>query len=930
MGYKSNTVDIVRISAESEFYEIFANTDIISKYMTVSSDEYGINFSPLEININFYDRKAQQLIENIDYKFNIYVENNWILFSTQDLKSDYDLLNLTVPFETFFTTTGLNLVFKIQEFYGYIKEQTIINENNKVFLLYKTLNNDNGIIKIQWFIDSALVTEGLLMINYGLSQDAAKFNINASSINASIEDGFIEYTIEGLELHNGGLKITSDDENGNSFNIFTIEENPIGRYTKYIFNEGETNPKELGLYEKINENQYVLTEDTTISLNKDYYFHSTKDYKLVLDGTGTFTGDIYADNGYFGGELRAASGSFRGQLDAASGSFSGEIQASSGQIGGFLIEENQLSSDAGKYIEYIFKEEEINPKELGLYEKNNEEQYILTEDETIVVDKTYYIKEPNIVLGGTRGEIIANNISLGDGARIKNYLSLGDAFLYNPDSNNGKILEAGNIKLYENGDLFLGDLNYNSKDNIFRGSNWSISNDKAIFNNIDVSGTIHSSVFEYGKIQSVGGQMIFSPASKYEVLDTGFISLETNFPLENNSLVLLSNSLGQEVLATVSINLNKDIAFLIIDNSNNFQLNNFDTVTFLNNEGKEILMGVNSTSNRKGFLYPQGISFIQPKQKNGTGQYTEYNEPTLFLGNLTYLNKPGMSGFGLYGENVFLKGSLTTISNTGKSAGINTLSSVLFNVEELGINLPFIDNSPIMFWAGANLEGQSEEKAIQKANFQVTEDGTIYAKNGYFADTVIIGSTIGGNTTISVPSIIGSGPNDKTNTNLTLTDVSTSKKGISFAKEVDGNFIDVFLFKENFFKYYDKEYMRFSDGDNLTRSNLGKIDFIGDSIFLDSLVQIDDFQITKENNEYFINHFVEKTEKELINSISFEDDGLKFKYNGITGENATMISIEKQLITLSSSDVLIPTMLSLGDKVDIVKVQGGFNINIQE
>ena len=74
MAYKSNTVDIVRISTESELYEIFANTNDISKYMEGAVEDYTLSFSPLELTVQFYDRKIQQLVENIDYKFNVYLD----------------------------------------------------------------------------------------------------------------------------------------------------------------------------------------------------------------------------------------------------------------------------------------------------------------------------------------------------------------------------------------------------------------------------------------------------------------------------------------------------------------------------------------------------------------------------------------------------------------------------------------------------------------------------------------------------------------------------------------------------------------------------------------------------------------------------------------------------------------------------------------
>jgi hypothetical protein len=69
----------------------------------------------------------------------------------------------------------------------------------------------------------------------------------------------------------------------------------------------------------------------------------------------------------------------------------------------------------------------------------------------------------------------------------------------------------------------------------------------------------------------------------------------------------------------------------------------------------------------------------------------------LVLGNLNSMREDGVSGIGLYADNVFLEGSLTTQvkSDSGNSyAGINTLSQA----EALVFDE---DNSKIIFWAGA-------------------------------------------------------------------------------------------------------------------------------------------------------------------------------------------------------------------------------------
>jgi hypothetical protein len=52
-----------------------------------------------------------------------------------------------------------------------------------------------------------------------------------------------------------------------------------------------------------------------------------------------------------------------------------------------------------------------------------------------------------LVLNGKEGKIIADNIELGTGAIVKNYIALGEAKLYNPTNNDGKVLSAGDFSL---------------------------------------------------------------------------------------------------------------------------------------------------------------------------------------------------------------------------------------------------------------------------------------------------------------------------------------------------------------------------------------------------------------------------------------------------------------------------------------------------
>ena len=84
MAYKSNTVDIIRVSKESDLYEVFANTNTISKFMTGTTEDYTLAFSPLTVSVEFYDRKVKQDLVNIDYRFRVLSDDNWDEFYAGD------------------------------------------------------------------------------------------------------------------------------------------------------------------------------------------------------------------------------------------------------------------------------------------------------------------------------------------------------------------------------------------------------------------------------------------------------------------------------------------------------------------------------------------------------------------------------------------------------------------------------------------------------------------------------------------------------------------------------------------------------------------------------------------------------------------------------------------------------------------------------
>ena len=158
------------------------------------------------------------------------------------------------------------------------------------------------------------------------------------------------------------------------------------------------------------------------------------------------------------------------------------------------------------------------------------------------------------------------------------------------------------------------------------------------------------------------------------------------------------------------------------------------------NDQERLIMGINSGDARsaKNFLYPRGLTITE---------YSNTGMPNLFLGDLSSLGN-NYSGYGLYGNNVYLNGSLTTRVASGSYAGVNTLTEVsaeIFSAEKIELkadswipNKYYIydsvtdkyiladgsfdssqtyyekDTSNIVFWAGAKGTGDAN---IQSAPF---------------------------------------------------------------------------------------------------------------------------------------------------------------------------------------------------------------------
>lgn len=596
----------------------------------------------------------------------------------------------------------------------------------------------------------------------------------------------------------GSVKATQGNFSGSTIGGFTIEDNRLFSNDVVLSSRG-IEIRNNGILSILDGNTevflankafYEKTTDITPQEGKTYYTYNkdTDVYTVWEKGESTkfpsdieiyevirktiFSGTLEGANGSFSGELKGATGIFSGELQGATGVFTGNITAQSGTIGGFEISNDKLSS---------------------IKKGNNEKSYI--------------------ILDGTNGKITAENIELGNGAEVKDQISFKGtdgtvAYLQNPTLHDGVVLSAKDIKLRTSGVLEFGDIKiFGDKTNpTIKSSLWTIDKDKAVFNNVVAQGgTIENVVFKNSTVQGAGGIMFFKPS--YSGTSISSTNTETVFIVEETGLkigdyVVVNGQEGkvtaveQETKITISgVKFKENKTVSIIKLYNNSLVDGKINLT------DNLLIGVNSLraeqlqdgtvgKNEDCHLFRGGLTVTLPTvvtktiNSGETQTIVEYpNKPNLFIGDLYPIT--GKPGYGLYGDNVYLNGTLTTkvkSDNSPTYAGVNTIDG--YNVDE---NLfKDKDNSQkIVFWAGAIGE---DKLSVQQAPFQVTDKGNLYAKAGTFTDSVFSNSKIEGSkiygADIYTASIHGWASTNEDGDSSALNIYNTSK-GIIFKEEKD-------------------------------------------------------------------------------------------------------------------------------------------------
>lgn len=621
---------------------------------------------------------------------------------------------------------------------------------------------------------------------------------------------------------------------------------------------------------------------------------------LKIIGNGTFTGTVHAEKGSFTGDVIAET-----------------LQSNTGHIGGFLIEDGGLYSEDNITYSY-FNTEDIGPlKNKHYYYLDDNNEYVLFSDENFEPGVTYYERNvfSSIRLIGKTGQIDAEKINLGTGARINKYIKLGDAILWNPSDTeaNGRLLDAGAIELSQDGILQLGDIKLDGTTSKINGSNWTITPDSAEFKNINVSGKISTVVFEKNHVQSVGGSMIFKPSysvESYENIENDVqLTLDNKFDGANDNNILLVSEDGSAQNYKIS-NVSSNIVTISGLNVTSKPASLID----LGQVG-DIIIGINSNTSGNNYIKGRGLTIT----KIIGGNNIVPNSPQVFIGDL---NSIGYTGYGLYSENVYLTGSLTTKVSTESGstyAGVNTLngaSATKFTAEEAGT---ISDTSKIVFWAGSASTAVDD---IEASPFQVTEQGSLYAAQGRFEGAIISKSIIKG-TDIYAARIHGQSV-DGTNS-LTFYDAS---KGIVFKKgDWDGvgvdNSTEVFSIGKGGLSLKDKYFIEIVDGANGVDR---EIKFIGNEI------QVSEYFTDKgkscflhlKDNKIYGSHISENAQEQFYANITLGSEKISF---GL-GENTEEFIINSNEIQLNKGTVKMDKMVLFGEQLKYEQVSNGYNLYV--
>ena len=671
---------------------IVTNTDKINRFY--QNDKFVL--SPEIIKFTLYNNPyIEGTSKPIDFSGNYQLG----YFDSSDNFISFDEINSYVSFgieQEFVDDEGNIDKQKLDENTLFLRLQDYVNEQNPdVFKI-----EDLHLLSVFRYIkDNEVLGSKVLPIENGVTPDMAKFNVTAANINASVGNSKMVFTTNGLEINNGDFKITQSKQQ-----VFGFETENIGG------------------------------QDVS---------------RLTVRGT------VYADNGRFTGEIRATNATFE-----------------KGEIGGFKIEDERLTSVAtisendievpaielnGKSGNIIARNIELGNnatvsnqikfgKTVSAYLRNpdtNNGQFITSGDIVIKNDGT--AKFGSISVDGSNSEISGSNWKIGnDYASFSNVnvsgsietavfktnsvQAAGGAMIFRPSYKGSLKNEQGAFVVYlestyEGAIGNIIQVVFDGNDQEYFGKVASCIENKLSIDWDDEPNRSMDSIvlIDYGNLD------LTKPAYNYP------LSGENYYDEDGKSVTLTEKyskfSTNGEYLSSKNLSADDDV----LKGANQFVIENEILINSIRNfyvKENDILIGINSGRTHVGLndkILPRGLTLTSLDT-------SEAKKPKLYLGDL---REVGFEGYGLYADNVYLKGSLTTelIKNEQETlkatyTGINTLNETRASVFEN-------DTSRIVIWAGA-----TDVSDIWDAPFQVTEEGSVYAQRARLEDTLLVGGTI--------------------------------------------------------------------------------------------------------------------------------------------------------------------------------------------
>ena len=587
---------------------------------------------------------------------------------------------------------------------------------------------------------------GNLTEGEGLTQKDLVFNSNNNF--KVYSDGYV--VAENARI-TGEVHATSGSFDGQ----ITADSGTIGSFTiakTYEEATGSTFKPGVTYYELINE-EYQITSDTEKDPEKTYYIMENKLFTEGLELGDLEDEFVINSNDNF-------------KVNSA-----GELFANAGVIGGFSITSHKLqtldSGDPNKFLVLDAEDYSIKGPTFGLYGDTGQAWFT------------------NVEVSGkiTSSVFVANTIQ-----------AIGGAMIFRPSFSISDFNKVGDIPYQYN--LIITD----SIKSIGIEGDYINAGDYLIVSNLPSGVEVDNDQSAYEVYDfSVGNVLCYvleKESIEYEeyygsIFESGIIyyELENNIYVETEDLQPQS---GKTYYIYDPKTILKVVAEQVGDTAD--PLTNPKTLVVFNNEEKTAVSINSGMTNVPGLIQAEGltISNLTKEYKNNAFNSNSNFIVKTFLGNLggTTIQTPydvysNMSGYGLYSDNVYLKGALTaarpnytlveveegqslegqtyyefnedtgayfvTSDTTAKPnkqyycmdelapyvyAGINTSpnSTIIPTHGEFSEKLGYIT-----FWGGA--KGYLPED-VQEAPFFVTDTGNLYASSGYFTGTIITRSTI--------------------------------------------------------------------------------------------------------------------------------------------------------------------------------------------